>query len=361
MLTLYCFALLWTLLTALMRKNTYLLNSHTSHFMMLYLSGVLWLALLLDEVFVSGDIERVARELFLYSYISLTEAFSASSREPGFFLLQWITAQISTESLYFYAFFYLIFIVVFFMALRNIFDKWQLAFVFLTYVNLFIFHDYIEHAIRQGLAIAFLMLAIAYLKTNRIKRYYFLLGVSPLMHLSGVIGVSLALAKKIKVNALVIVWLTAVILLFLGVWEQLIPEITEPTFLNSYIEEFSSPTKIRAYEGGTHRIDFLLFSGFWILFGLLAHRYIMKDDYFYEMILKAYLSFNTVFVVLAFLAYSNRTAAYSWFLIPIIVWLPVFRMKKYQKQLSFFVLVVSFLAGLLMGSLDIFISYGWYF
>jgi hypothetical protein len=101
-----------------------------------------------------------------------------------------------------------------------------------------------------------------------------------------------------------------------------------------------------------NRMDFFIFTVFGIFAGLFLYKYLFRDSK-YEKLIKIYILFSSVFFLLGFIAYSDRIAAYSWFLLPIILWIPVFNQVKHRTMYSFLLLfsfvVVGFITGILPG------------
>src|SRR5699024_3195740 len=88
----------------------------------------------------------------------------------------------------------------------------------------------------------------------------------------------------------------------------------------NYLEMYSSMELIQYY-GGSYNIKFYIFNtGFLILFLFFYYNYpIVKSNGVFNCLLNIYILFSSVFLTFGYIAFADRLASYSWFIIPIIV------------------------------------------
>ena len=48
----------------------------------------------------------------------------------------------------------------------------------------------------------------------------------------------------------------------------------------------------------------------------------------YEWLLKSYIGFSIVYILFGYIGFSDRLAGYAWFLIPVIIFYPIIKMKS---------------------------------
>ena len=108
-------------------------------------------------------------------------------------------------------------------------------------------------------------------------------------------------------------------------------------FLDQRVEEYTSTIGSENDYGSKFRYDFLLYS---ILPMYIANIWMNRYHYYsstYLLVYKAYVLANAIWLLVIRVAYCDRIAYLSWFLIPVLVVYPFlnseFRMKNVQKKL----------------------------
>lgn len=329
-------------------KNTILNNSYVSRFHFVIFASVL--AFVVGTRNIAGDTERYVRDVIVYTNMSFFDAVYVNSREFIFFLIQWTSSNFPMEKEVFLVSIYIIFITILYMGLKKFFNSREFVFVFFTYINFYFLYGYLFVAIRQGLAIAFIILALGFLIQGKNYKYLISVLIATQFHLTGLIGFLILIFthKKVKLEHLIYIWIVACILLLTRIADKVIVQYFNLGIFLNKIEFFSSESAIENYASGTHRIDFLVFSGFWIIVGITMYKKLFEIDQVYIKILKSYIGLNIIFVLLGFVAYSDRIATYSWMLVPLLIWYPIFRMKNYRK-ITFGISLVIFILGYFTG------------
>lgn len=262
------------------------------------------------------------------------EALARVRWEPGFVTYQWLISKISVS----YNIFIIITISLIWLitikALSRIVSYIYIPLILIGYLSLFYYFNFLRNVIRQGFAVSLIFLMIVFLSENKTKSALFYIILSISFHISAAIGGLLFVIKKLNLSIkfLCVAYLLSAFTMLTGLNQTIMTSIL---FLirgriGSSIARYSSDSIIMNY-GTTNRIDFLIFTTFWLVLGLYFYKMFLKNDYFYEWLIKAYLTFSTIFLLIGYIGYSDRIAAYAWHLIPIIIFYPIIKMKSKYK------------------------------
>jgi hypothetical protein len=235
-------------------------------------------------------------------------------------------------------------------ACHRVLPPWAGLAAWLTLVASGWFASYTVVAIRQGLAIACLMAAVGLVvvKNGRRAPLLALLAAAPLFHWSAVVpAVILAVIylRGIPVRIVVFTWCALAVAfvldlqqLALGRFQQQLPQMTE----------YLGPDAFRSYQAGGNRLDFLAVSAVFITIGLLGRRGRDADPVL-DRLFVILVAFNCYFLIFGFVAFSDRIAAYSWFLAPMLTWYVLSKRNNIPAATTAIVAVVAF--GLFGGTL----------
>ena len=332
---------LWVFMISFAPPNTVLNNKYNAYL----ITSCLFLYVcysLGTYINLSPDMNTYFNQYVGYKNVSLFTALDTSTKEPMFTAFQWFVSRFSTNKAPFYIAIWCVFASTLLFALSKIFKPWQILLVFFSYLNYFIFFNYVTNVVRQGFALSFLMVAISVLVSGQKKNklFYFSIIFAPLFHYTALpLSIVLFLLKKVNftVKTTVIVWCISA-LLFVTHFNQKIFGVLS-SFI-PYIRSYSSSGTLLRYTGGTNRLDFLAFSAFGLIIAYIIYRRWMKDNIPYEYLLKIYALFNVYFLLMGFVAYSDRIAAYSWFILPLLIWYPILKRNKYQSTLIILALLI---------------------
>lgn len=348
----------WILLLAATKPNTLINNKHTSRF-------IFWSLFILITTLIISNFDKFlygaeaipdtlvyTREFLSYRNLSFSQALQTGDRELFFTFFSWIISKF-TESIYVYL--TLVWLFVAFISIRSfklIFNQWQTMLVFFTYVNFPFFIAYIVNGMRQGFAMAFILLAICLLVSENKKRipFFGILLLSVLSHVAALpfalILIFLRYFKGFSLKLSLSVWFVSSLLFITGLNSTLLGTLSA-RFDNLAV--YTQSEVIQSFSG-VNRIDFLLFSFIFLVIGLVFYKKISEHERAkYKIMLNAYIIFNAVFILLGFIAFSNRLSAFSWFLIPLLIWYPILSIgesKKYNSILIVLVTLISVLIGL---------------
>lgn len=335
--------IIWIFLIIITKQNTVINNKYNAYFITVCLFIYVSILLIISENNTS-DMEIYVREFTKYSNHSLIETLDITNKEYLFTLFQWLTSKISTNPQFFFVSIWLFFGSILLFSLNKIFNARQLLIIFFSYLNYFIFFPYITNTVRQGFAIAILMYAVCILISNKkSKLFYVSIFVAPFFHSSSIpLSVALLLLRNfnLNLNTLLVIWILSAITfvtdmneLLFGSFSKYIPEI----------EAYTSASVLERYTGGVNRLDFLVFSLFWIVLSLIAWKKLTKTSFEYATLIKIYLLFNIYFLLFGFIGFSDRIATYSWFLVPILIWYPVLKQTTQKYNLLILSILLVFI------------------
>lgn len=339
----------------LVKPNTLINNSYNAGFLLIIYILLITYKIANLSLDSTPDMYVYFNEYLEYSGISLVDALTISNKEFLFTTVQWILSNISTSFLFFKIVSWFLFISIFLLSLMRIFRSYQLLAVFIGFTTYFIFFSYALNTMRQGLAISLLFFAISILITdsNQKKLFYTAIICAPLIHFSSLfLSITLFVLRKfdLKLKTLLLIWITS-----LGLFITNINKSLFGNFQSDSMSTYSSEALLKVYTGGVNRIDFLLFGTFFLFIGLLVRKFMVKEHNFrvYDKLLKVYILFNTYYLMVGFVTYSDRIGSYSWFLIPLLVLFPIVKTKVYNPLRLVGILLLLIFIGIYNGSLKI--------
>lgn len=220
---------------------------------------------------------------------------------------------------------------------RNTFPKRYIAYFLVMSIGCLGFSNYGTNVIRAGLALSILIVAA----NIRIKWYYklLLIVVSLSFHKSMIIPVVAFLgAKSIKSEkAAGLIWLGCLLVSAMNV--GLGPLFETVGFVDERVENYYS--SIGEEEGGYNkgfRVDFLFYSMIPIVIAIYYLFYKKIKDAKYIFVFKMYLYSNAIWLLVIRMAYTDRIAYFSWFLIPFLCLYPAILYQKSFKSPRWIVL-----------------------
>lgn len=204
-----------------------------------------------------------------------------------------------------------------------------------VYVTAMSFWSFGINGVRNGLAASFFIFSLQFVNKKVIMIAIMLVAIS--FHKSLILPVlAFFAAYYIKdTKLLMIIWLFAIVFAFffgdnIEIFVQntfKIMGLDDDRTVTYYDNEFDGEEIIRSF-----RFDFILYSGFTIWLG---YYYVIKkkfNDAIYIQLLNMYIIANTVWVILIYAAYTNRTAYLSWFIMPVVMIYPLLKANLLQRQ-----------------------------
>jgi hypothetical protein len=348
-----CFILI--LLFSCGKPNSIINNKYNAKFLLYFLLITVTLLLSLNYgKYLEYGVPRKLVDIPIYnnwfksiSSLSIKETLSTSIYEPLFTILLWLLTRVSDSSYYLFGSIFILSSLILIKGLCNIFELWQVIFIYFTYTNYFLYYNLHGHIIRQGFAVACLVLSLSYIVTNKTKKFYIWAIIAPLFHVSAwPFSVVLFLIKQFRIGLrlALIVWVTSASLLITGLNKIIFGFIKyEPIVRYTSIDILKRYPKV-------NRIDFLVFSGFFLFLSTILLKYVVGSLSNYKLLLNTYILFNAIFLSFGFIGYSDRLACYSWYIIPLLIWYPILNPRfGYRPYLSFFMISIIFALGILTG------------
>lgn len=333
------------------RPNTVVNNSINSRVLTCIFIFIVSISVIFREYSPLSDTGLYVRRFIYLNNTELMDMFQNHSFDPLFSLLIWTISQTNSSPVLFLGVVWVIFLMAFLRFLAKILTPTQVLLVFFSYTMFYFFYSLSTNILRQGLATSLILIVLGYYLSNEEKWFksMFILFCASLFHWSAIpFCVILLILKKIaiKTRTLLIIW----VLSALAYITNLQHAILNP--LLPYVPKFEHyQTLDNFYRGGVNRLDFLIFSFIWIIFMLFANK-IFGWDSKYNKLLKVYIAFNSVFLLMGFIPFSDRIGIYSWILIPIIIWLPIFRLKKLKGIGISTTIIIFIIVGIATGVID---------
>ena len=301
-----------------------------------------------------SDLYTFFSESLHLSSLSPVEAVSSTARDPGYALLGWGIMSITPSPLLFSAAWPLLTLTGTYLGLRCVLRPWQLLLTLFLLISLPIFFGYLQVAVRQGVALGLLAFALGHGLAG--KRAFLYAGAlaAPLLHWSALpfsAALFIACSRYRTVGVAAATWVLSATLFVFG--EQL--ELLEPlTDSLPVIENYASPSVVEAY-GGTNRVDFFLVSLLGACAGLWLHMTRSVGDTMYDGILTYYLLANAAFLLFGFVAFSDRIAVYSWYMLPLLLVYPLLASHPRGGWEAPAICIGSLIVGVLFGSYSFFV------
>jgi hypothetical protein len=287
--------------------------------------------------------------LFIYDqlkYTSFGDIFGYLKGDTLFLAISWVVARITGDQTIYLMILWLLFCIPFGYFINKLFPTWKSAIVLFSYMNFVFFYNYADNALRQGIAISFLLVAL-YMVLNKKKPYIFMI-IGSLIHWTCLPFSVVIYSYKFRLRTLLVTW-GIFCLLFIT---NLNAKVVGPLWsLIPNIDTYTSVNSLNSYGNQVNRLDFLILSASVLVTSLFLY-YFMHRNEMYMKIIKVYISFNALFLLFGFISFSDRLAVYSWFLIPVLIWFPILNATKYRPVIAFSVLLISFVLGVVTGVYD---------
>lgn len=256
--------------------------------------------------------------------------YDKSIYDPAFYLLTKFCSGIMSGQLYFFIL-AVLYVLPLYVACRRLSQDYTFL-LFLMIITSFLFWANGVNGIRAGIATSFLLLAYSF-KDKRLLMLL-LLALSITFHRSAILPAgAFVLGLFLRDSRIfIVVWFASIVLslLFGGFWESFFASfnVGDERF-SSYLTSEVNADLFR-YTG--FRWDFLLYSFVPVAFGAY---FIYKKGYntsLYIQLFNTYLLANSFWILVIRSNFSNRFASLSWFLIPIIMILPLIEIEIWEKQ-----------------------------
>lgn len=139
--------------------------------------------------------------------------------------------------------------------------------------------------------------------------------------------ISLCIVKK--TNFAIIIWFAAILISLIG--GNSLAFLIGPYFEDDRVNSYILGDSIEGYRTG-FRWDFLVYSAAPILIGWYTTVRLGIKDKLYQIILNTYIIANAIWIIFMYASYTNRFAALSWSLFPIIICYPLLNHNIFGKS-----------------------------
>lgn len=245
-----------------------------------------------------------------------------------------------------------LYIITYLVAYKNIYSS-NFGIAFIILVCSFSFFGYGVNGMRNGIALAFVTLAISNLNRKLWQTV-----------LMCIIGLSFHKSALLPICAFVLVRFYNKPKVYMGVWfaclllslvlgnflASLIPAdlMREDDRLSSYLTADFADQQNATFSYIGFRFDFLFYSMIPIIVGWKYMKKLESIDTFYLRVWSTYVICNAFWILTIYVPYNNRFAYLSWFLFPILVTYPFVKEKTRLTRNIHSVLFLNYLFMFLM-------------
>lgn len=293
------------------------------------------------------DVNYIDRFLYTSNFteakgVTLYEYLNSFTGDYLFRYVTWQIAQITSSVELYYISLHLLFIIPLIIGVKYVYNNELVVLSLFLYLNLIFYYSYSLNVLRQGIAMALIVLAVRYLIEKKGAKLLLTIGAASLFHLSSlffsVIMIYIYFVKRIKFKYSITIYIISSIMYITKLSDNLINLIPYST---GYMNTYSSERLIENF-GGSYKLDFLMFNTIFLILFLLAVYKInsLKGNDIYMNLLNIYILFSSIFFLVGFVAFADRVAAYSWFLIPLLIALIIREVKISFVKFAFLLVVL---------------------
>lgn len=274
------------------------------------------------------------------------DTYTSEGREPAFLVLSWLIGLFSHDpEVYFFVVALLGSTIMALALLWLLRSAWQVTLVYYITFCFGFFTGYSSYLLRQGLSLVFLILGlVALCRHIRLWKMLVFLLVASLFHWSAIPAALIVLGVRLLPNVrtifLVGVWALFSLLYLSGLNATLLAPLASSS---EELATYTDPENAELYTGGTNRLDFWLLGFCVLLLGYFVLRKFDNLPEWYGHLFHAYILLNTYYLALGFVYYSDRIAAYSWSIVPLVVTVPVLALTGWKQGWSSVALMTALL------------------
>jgi hypothetical protein len=295
---------------------------------------------------LEGDSGRYYDFFLVVRDLPFHASIASGDRDILWNLLNWLVGQLGDAPPLLFGAVLAVFSVVFGVALRRYLTATDASTVIMAYLMFPAFIGYAASGMRQGLALVFLLMAYVQFRRGHLSAWAWLL-LAPLWHAGSWLGVGAAMAHQLMCRVIkserlrwaivLCVLVGAVLLSASGMNKALLADAPEWLPISANHEVYFSDPEELNYQAG-FRIDFLLFSLLPLFTAWLCKS--SRSTFSYEGAgwwLSLYITENVVYHLFSFAPFADRFAAFSWFVMPLVVFLQVRDTRSAFYKLTFLV------------------------
>ncbi|WP_209324183.1 EpsG family protein [Brevibacterium renqingii] len=272
--------------------------------------------------------------------------YAAEGREPAFLLLNWLIGLFTHDpKVYFFVVALLGSTIMALALLWLLRSAWQVTLVYYITFCFGFFTGYSSYLLRQGLSLVFIILGlVALYRHARLWKILVLLVVASLFHWSAIPAALLVLVvrllPKVRTIFLLGVWALFSLLYLSGLNATLLAPFASSS---EELATYTDPENAQLYTGGTNRLDFWILGFCVLVFGYVVLRKFDNLPVWYGHLFHTFILLNAYYLALGFVYYSDRIAAYSWSIVPLVVTVPALSRAGWKQGWSSVALMAAFL------------------
>lgn len=297
----------------------------------------------------SGDSGRYYQYFLTLEKMGLQDALAYGEVDPLYVLLNWSASLLGQSQWVLFASTLMVYVGVFLVAIRRLVGLIGTTILIMCYAAFPFFVAYAANGLRQGLSLVFLLMAYVGFKQERRTAWIWLL-LAPFWHSGAWLAVMVAVFHQLMVRfvkneqtrwkLVFLVLFSAITLSVTGLNESVISQFSGSVTLQKSQEIYFSDPNDVSYRAG-FRLDFLLFSLLPLGVAWVLRRRVPTFSYNGSgWWLSIYLSLNVVYHLFAFAPFADRFAAFSWFLMPLIIFLQIRETRNYKWMTIFVAMVI---------------------
>ena len=319
----------------------------------LLLLGALTVVLLFMAMWLRpaiGDSWRYLENFRNMRDLDLGRVLAQQDIDPLFVLLNWFAGLLGDSSLLLFGATLLVYFGAFIAAIRKLLRPVSALVVIMAYTAFPFFVAYGASGLRQGLALVFLLMAYVSLARGE-KRAWLWLMLAPLWHSGAWLAVIVTflhqvmcvLVKDTKWRWVLVLFVLSIAigLSATGLNQTLMSVLPATVELRGSQDIYFDDPELYGYRAG-FRPDFLIFSLLPLMTAFALRRQGGTFDYSGPgWWLSLYMSLNVLYHLFSFAPFSDRFAGFSWFMMPLVIFLQVQRTRSHNLQ-TFFVAAICF-------------------
>lgn len=217
----------------------------------------------------------------------------------------------------------MIYILLFYIFLRKIPSKNKII-IFFVFVSTVFFKNMGINILRQGIAEMFFLLSLMFSMNDKKIKYVLISIFSFFTHATLIIPIIVYyLSNKIigiKINALISVYLIAIVLSYLN-WDLNLIIDNLPFIDVKYLKYINSEDSLADFYETGFKFRFVFFNTIYLSLGYIIIKYFnYQVSVFYRRIFITYVILSCIYFLMFNIPYSDRIGLFSWCLIPLIVY-----------------------------------------
>jgi hypothetical protein len=297
----------------------------------------------------TGDSWRYFQYFLDLRSMGLQEAMAYRETDLFWGLLNWGAGRLGGAEWLLFGVTLMLYMSVFVTAVHRLVGLSGTAVLLMCYAAFPYFVAYAASGLRQGLALVFLLMAYVCFRQDKRTAWIWLL-LAPFWHSGAWLGVAVAVShqlmctfvgnERIRWTLVLFAVFSAILLSASGLNASLMSQLPDQVTLQQSHEIYFSSAEDYGYRAG-FRPDFLLFSLVPLATAWALRRKAPTFRYSGSgWWLSLYLTLNVIYHLFAFAPFADRFAAFSWYLMPLVVFLQV-RESRSQNAMAAFVASIS--------------------